>query len=134
PRRGPAGRQGNARPVGEAARRGEPWQAQYGVRRPRAGATACLAEHATLGGAGGGSAYVVMTWDVTAVRRVEEQLRAGNRRLRRELSENRHLYEVMTRAAEAEDARAGVEMLLAAAIEVTGGLRGGVWLLDDVEG
>lgn len=130
----PVDRKAYDRTVSEAARRGEPWQAQYRVRRPRDGATAWLAEHATLDDAGGESAYVVMTWDVTVVRRVEEQLRAGNRRLRRELSENRHLYEVMTRAAEAEDARAGVEMLLAAAIEVTGGLRGGVWLLDEGEG
>lgn len=129
----PADRRAYEAQVREAVRRREPWQAHYRVLRPRDGATAWLAESATVEEAKGELAYVVMTWDVTALRRVEEQLRAGGRRLRRELTVNRRLYEVLTKAVEAEDVRQGVEMLLRAAVDLVGGRRGGVWVLDEAE-
>ncbi|HZW28850.1 MAG TPA: PAS domain S-box protein [Trueperaceae bacterium] len=116
--------------VRNAVERGEPWQTQYRIKRPRDGAVAWLAESSTVERSEGDLAYVVMTWDVTALRRVEEQLRAGSRRLRRELLVNRHLYEVITRAGASEDPREGVETLLRAALDLVGGPRGGVWLLD----
>src|SRR5690606_30777783 len=107
----PADRKPYALAVREAVRRGEPWQAQYRIRRPRDGATAWLAESATVDESSDEPAYVVMTWDITGLRHVEEQLRLGSRRLRRELTINRRLYEVLTSAAEADDIREGVETL-----------------------
>lgn len=129
----PADRRSYELQVSEAVARRESWQAQYRIVRPRDGATAWLAESATVEDSDGELAYVVMTWDVTALRRVEEQLRAGTRRLRRELTVNRRLYEVLTRAVEADDVRKGVEMLLQAAVDLVGGQRGGVWVLDQEE-
>lgn len=129
----PADRKPYALAVREAVRRGEPWQAQYRIRRPRDGATAWLAESATVDESSDEPAYVVMTWDITGLRHVEEQLRLGSRRLRRELTINRRLYEVLTSAAEADDIREGVETLLNAAVDLVGGHRGGVWVLDEPE-
>ncbi len=119
--------------VRQAVERREPWPAQYRVLRPRDGATAWLAESATPEGSGDEPAYVVMTWDITGLRRVEEQLRHGSRRLRRELTVNRRLYEVLTRAVETAETREGVETLLRAAVDLLGGHRGGVWVLDEDE-
>ncbi len=116
--------------VEAAVANGEPWHFEYRVKRPRDGETAWLAEHGTPDTASGELAYVVMTWDITAVRRVEQQLRTGQRRLRRELLVNRTVHDVLARSTATEDPRAGVEELVDAAIGIVGGKRGGVWMLD----
>ncbi len=118
------------RAVRPAVEAGDPWHVEYRIVRPRDGATSWLAEKGTPDDAEGDDTYVVMTWDITTMRRVEEQLRAGQRRLRRELMVNRQVYEVLTQAGAAEDARQGALMLIEACLELVGGERGGIWLLD----
>ncbi len=119
------------RAVGQAVELGEPWHVEYRVMRPRDGTSAWLSEQGTLEADG---AYVVMTWDITTMRRVEEQLRAGQRRMRRELMVNRLVYDVLNKAGAAEDARQGVEMLIEAGMDLLDCQRGGMWILDHGEG
>ena len=118
--------------LNQALERGEPWHTEYRVFRHGDGTTAWLSEQGMQDG--DQDAYVVMTWDITTMRRVEEQLRAGQRRLRRELTVNRLVYDVMAKAGAVEDVRRGVEMLIEAGIDLLGCDRGGIWLLDRESG
>lgn len=124
----PNDRRAYERTLEQAIESGQPWHTEYRVFRPNDGSTAWLSEQGTRDE--DQDAYVVMSWDITTMRRVEEQLRAGQRRLRRELTVNRLVYDVMAKAGAVEDARQGVEMLIEAGIDLLGCERGGIWLLD----
>jgi PAS domain S-box-containing protein len=127
----PADRERYEQVVANALRDGDGWRVEYRIVRPVDGEVAWLEEDGkVVREPGRPLRCAVMAWDTTARKAAEEESRGNQRRLQRELANNRRLREIMARVAEADEPREALGQLLVAVSDLFAADRGAIRVLE----